>query len=378
MAQTKNIKKLRVLQIVPQIKFGGVERGVIDIFRYLNRLNIENFIFCETVNKDFISKEEKKFVFTSNSIKFKNITHYFQLNKILENIIKIKKINLVHISSRAPAFVFLKQIKSNLNVRYITSFHNPYSGRFLKKYYNSFLLKSDLVICNSNFTKKYVLNNFNKEFNRIKSIPRGIDTKYFNPSFFKKKFKSYKKDLLNIKSNEIVISIPSRFSKWKGHNQLIDYFNNQKTKLIKKIKIIFFVDNNELHRKKLLSLCSNELNKKIIILNLTHDIREIYAISDLIISSSIKPEGFGRTISEALSMNCIPIGVNHGGVREQLYNFDKKLLYKMSDPKSFNRTLDYALSLLNNSNFDGRSYVNKKYSLDKMLLATINSYLYEK
>ena len=65
--------------------------------------------------------------------------------------------------------------------------------------------------------------------------------------------------------------------------------------------------------------------------------RLIYHCSDITVNNSSKPEGFGRTISESLAMNKIPIGVNHGGVKEQLYPFDKKLLYKLNDQLSFNK-----------------------------------------
>ena len=94
MSQPKNNKNLRVLQIIPQLKFGGVERGVIDILRYLNKKNIKNYIFCENYNPDIINSEEKKQVFKSRGLKFKNIFNFFELNNELKILILKKKINL--------------------------------------------------------------------------------------------------------------------------------------------------------------------------------------------------------------------------------------------------------------------------------------------
>ena len=121
-------------------------------------------------------------------------------------------------------------------------------------------------------------------------------------------------------------------------------------------------------------MCNNFLKEKIILLNFTKDIREIYAISDIVINCSIKPEGFGRTISESLSMNRIPIGTNHGGVKEQLEHFDKKLLYNINNQKSFNSSLKYALHILKTTKFIGRKYVKKYYPLNKMLNTTLKIY----
>ncbi len=100
----------------------------------------------------------------------------------------------------------------------------------------------------------------------------------------------------------------------------------------------------------------------------------IYFCSDIIVNNSSKPEGFGRTISETLAMNKIPIGVNHGGVREQLYPFDKKLLYQINDQVSFNKAFRHAIYLKSLKNFRGRDYVVKNYSLDLMLKSTLDVY----
>lgn len=374
MAQSKTTKELRILQIVPQLKVGGVERGVIDQFRYLNKNKIKNYIFCEKYSKNLFSESEIKHIISCDPLKFKDFRKYFVLNRYLKEIISSKKINLIHISSRAPALIFYRQIKNTKGIKYITSFHNPYSGSLIKKYYNSFLLKGESVICNSYFTNKFISEKFNIINDKLVTIPRGIDLIYFNPILFNKKIILRKKKILNISHKEIIISIPSRYSNWKGHNQLISFLNNQPIKLINNLRIIFFIDKKISQQKKILSLCNNLLKKKIILLNFTKDIREIYAISDIVINCSIKPEGFGRTISESLSMNRIPIGTNHGGVKEQLEHFDKKLLYNINNQKSFNSSLKYALHILKTTKFIGRKYVQKYYPLDKMLNTTLKIY----
>ena len=251
MSQIKNIKNLRVLQIVPQLKFGGVERGVVDILRFLNKRKIKNYIFCENFNDDIVKFEEKKQFFLSKNLTFKNFFNFFRLNSELKKLIIKKKINLIHISSRAPAFIFYDLIKKNQAITYITSCHNPYSGNYLKKFYNSFLCKGDKIICNSDFTKKNLLDNYNINDNKIVTIPRGIDCNYFNPSSLNLKTREVYRSKLGILKKQILITIPSRFSNWKGHLQLILFLKNQPKPLLKRIRLFIFLNEDNRIAKKI-------------------------------------------------------------------------------------------------------------------------------
>ena len=76
-------------------------------------------------------------------------------------------------------------------------------------------------------------------------------------------------------------------------------------------------------------------------------------------------------------MNKIAIGANNGGVREQLFNFDRKLLFELNDFNSFYKSFSYALSFIKNKTFKSRTYIKKKYSLEIMLESTLEAYLYE-
>ena len=373
MAYSKHIKDLIILQIIPQLKPGGVERGTLDIFRYLNKNQIRNYIFCENYDAELLTTEEKKSVYTSNGLKFKKLFNFFELNSLLSDLVKTKKINLVHISSRAPAFIFYKNIK-NKKINYVTSFHNPYTGFFLKKFYNSYLLKGDVVICNSKFTKNYLIENFKINKKEIFSIPRGTDLEYFDPKNISQSIIDDKKEYLNISREDIVLCVPSRFSKWKGHKQILSFLSSQSSSIIKNLKLILIIDKSKLKEHVLFRNCDPLLKKNIRIIQPTRDIKEIYAISDIIISCSLKPEGFGRTISESLAMNKIPIGSNSGGVKEQLELFDSKLLFDQNDIVSFTKSLCHALTLHSKKSFNGRNFINDNYSLSKMLKDTLNIY----
>jgi len=338
---------------------GGIETGVRDIANYLNKKKIENYILCERSNKNFNIKSLK--IIKLNNLKFKNIFDQNKIKAQLKVLIMKKKINLVHISSRAPAFFLINFIK-NLNIKVVTSVHNKYESRsILKDWYNSFLLKGDVIIFNSNFVKNTYKHYFNNK-TKIHVIPRGVDTNYFYP--LKKKL---------ISKN---IFIPSRISSWKGHELLLKYFSLLEKKYKDTFKIHLISMNQSKEEKKIHSLIDKmSLAENVIISKPTLKINKLYQECYLVVNISKKPEGFGRTVSEALSSAKIIIAPNQGGTKEQLFNFNKNLLFDVNSFDSFQKTFKYAIRNYQSISKKGRSYVKKKYASDLMCKKTLNIYL---
>ena len=373
MTQNQINQKITCLQIIPFLGTGGIERGVLDTFRYLHGINIKNYIFCENYNSELLKDHELKFVFKTNNKKFKNIFNQNSIKKQLNEIISNCQINLIHISSRAPAFFLHKFIK-NLSITYVTSFHNPYRHQnFIKKYYNSFLLKGDKVIANSFFTKDHILKYYNSN-KEIIVIQRGVDLSYFDPKLIEPKTPNELKLTLNIGPNDKIFILPSRLTSWKGHQLFLKNLSNLKLNDDYPFKIIFFSNDKILINILKKSATDLGLKNNLIILNETSDIRIYYSLCDLVISSSTKPEGFGRTVSEALAMGKLLIAPNQGGTKEQLEAFDKNLLYDISSLQSFKKALMYALSNLENDKNKRRDYIISNFSLDSMIRKTIEVY----
>ena len=337
---------------------GGVETGVRDIANYLNKKKIENYILCENNEKNFNVKGLK--IIKIGNLSFKNIFDQNKIKTLIKNLIREKKINIVHISSRAPAFFLINFIKK-LNIKVVTSIHNKYESKsFLKDWYNSFLLKGDSIIFNSNFVKKTYENYYPKK-TKIHVIPRGIDINFFHPS--KKKV---------IDKN---IFIPSRISNWKGHELLLNYFSLLEQNYKDLFKIHLISSNQSKEEKKILLLINKlNLSKNIIIHKPTLEINKLYQDAYLVINISKRPEGFGRTISEALSSAKTIIAPNQGGTKEQLFNFDRNLLFNVNSFNSFKKTFKYALKNYQLISKKGRSFVKKNYSSDLMCKKTLEAY----
>ena len=338
---------------------GGVETGVRNIADYLNKKKISNFILCESSKKNL--KSDNLNVIYLKNLNFKNLFKQKQIKIFLKNLIKQKKINLVHISSRAPAFFLIKFLKK-LDVKIVTSVHNKHkSENFLKSWYNNHILLGDHIIFNSHFVRDSYESLLLPHM-RSSVISRGIDITNFKS---KKNFNNKKNYLF----------VPSRISSWKGHDLLLDYFVQLPKKYKEKYKLLFISShssNDEINIDAIIK--KNNLNKNIEFIEPTLDIKKIYELSSLVINISIRPEGFGRTVSEALSMSCPVIAPNMGGTKEQLENFNPKLLFDIKSFKSFLKALEYALNNHKGVTKNARKFVKENYSADLMCKNTLEIY----
>ena len=340
---------------------GGIETGVRDISRFLKKNNIRNYILCEESNQN-LKDRDLDFIHLKN-LKFKNFFDQTKIKRFLSEVIDNKNINLVHISSRAPAFFLINFLRKK-NIKIVTSIHNRYKpGLFLKDWYNSFLQKGDEVIFNSNFVKNSYVFKSNKN-TKYHVIPRGINISHF---------KSSKKS-----TNPIIkkIFLPSRISSWKGHETLLGYYAKLEQNYQNEFRLVFISSHLSSYEKKI-DRCIEKLSlsKKVIFVKPTLDIKSHYDDCYLVINISTRPEGFGRTISEALSMSKPVLAPNQGGTKEQLSKFDKKLMFNVNSFKSFYQAFKYVIKNYQYINKFSRNFVKQNYSSELMCQRTKDIYL---
>ena len=170
--------KLKVLQVIPKLGYGGAETGCYDLAHYLHEKNCDSFIatsggqLLKYVNKDKV-KIFRLPVSSKNPI-------LIILNTIfLSMLILINNINIVHARSRAPAWsCYFACLITGRN--FITTFHGTYNFKnYLKKIYNSVMLRSKLTIAGSNFIFNHINENYNEYLNKNKKLRvifRGINT----------------------------------------------------------------------------------------------------------------------------------------------------------------------------------------------------------
>jgi len=312
-------KKLTIVQVLPALNSGGVERGTLEISKYLVSKKHRSIVISQGGRmKDKLVLEGGEHI--ELPIGKKSLLTLRLIPKIIK-ILRKNKVDILHVRSRFPAWICLIAIKFMQNKKkpsIVTTFHGPYSINR----YSSIMAKGDVVIAVSKMIKNYILKNYKINPKKIFLNYRGVDAKEF-PYLFKPKdswINEWNKDNPETK-NKIILTLPGRVTRWKGQI----HFLNIIASLNK--------DNPNIHGLIVGDVAANKLgfleelkNKaiklgiknKVSFIGHRNDLREIMSISKIIFSLSSEPEAFGRTTIESLKIGIPVIGYGHGGVGEQL------------------------------------------------------------
>ena len=376
--------KIKILQVIPKLGYGGAETGCFDLAHYLYENNCKSYIVTSGGPLlEFINK--KKVTIIRLPVQSKNPILIFLNSIILTFLVIILNVDIVHARSRAPAWSCLIATKLTRR-KFVTTFHGTYNFKSnLKKWYNSVMVRSDLIIAGSNFIFSHIKENYSKYLSNDKKflvIFRGINTDYFNP----KKIKDRDKDLLkkkwNISDDEKIILLPGRLTEWKGQEMFIEAISKLKNNMteLKFVAVILGSDQGrKIYKKKLIRLVEqHRLNENILFVNHLDLMPIAYEISNIIVSSSIEPEAFGRVSVEAQSMEKPIIASNIGGSNETIINDKTGFLFSAGDTNSLSKKLEEVLNLsevtLNGIGAEGRKNVIVKFNVEKMCNTTYSEY----
>ena len=375
---------IKVLQVIPKLGFGGAETGCYDIAHYLTENNCKSFIVTSGGElTKFIDKKKVKLI--RLPVHSKNPILILLNTFILIGIILFFNISIVHARSRAPAWSCLFATKLT-NRKFVTTFHGTYnfSGK-LKKFYNSVMVRSDLIIAGSNFIFSHIKENYSEFLNSKKKflvIFRGINVDYYDPST---KLEEDEKQLLQkweINKEKKIILLPGRLTSWKGQELFIEAINLVKIELGYEAfhaVILGSEQGRNLYKKKLIRLTEQyRLTNQIKFIDQCKDMALAYQVSDIIVSSSIEPEAFGRVAVEAQSMEKLIIASNIGGSNETIINEKTGLLFESGNANSLSQKIIRALTMDERSikllGIEGRKNVKKKFNVEKMCFSTYSEY----
>jgi len=376
--------KIKILQVIPRLGYGGAETGCYDLAHYLSENGCSSYIV--TSGGELIKYIDKKKVkLIKLPVQSKNPLLILLNSLILILVILFFNISIVHARSRAPAWSCLFATKITRR-KFVTTFHGTYNFKnSLKKYYNSVMLKSDLIIAGSNFIFSHINENYSKYLDLNKKflvIFRGINTEYFNPN---KIHQSDEKKLIsqwNINKERPLILLPGRLTSWKGQEMFIEALNLVNKEMPEQpfsAVILGSDQGRNVYKKKLLRLVEQyRLNNQVQFFDKCKLMPLAYKISDIIVSASIEPEAFGRVSVEAQSMEKPIIASNIGGSNETIVNDKTGFLFEAGKPEELSKKIIHVLNLdestLKFIGIEGRKNVIKKFNIEKMCFSTYSEY----
>ena len=377
--------KIKVLQVIPKLGFGGAETGCYDLAHYLAEQNCKSFLITSGGQLlKYVKRDKVKVI--RLPVQSKNPIIIFINFIIIFFILLIYNIDIVHARSRAPAWSCLWACFFSRR-KFVTTFHGTYN--FLSKFkhfYNSVMVRSKLIIGGSNFIFNHINENYQKYLNpkkkKLMVVFRGINLEYFNSKNTSEQKANILASTWKIDKNNFIILLPGRLTKWKGQETFIESLSLLFEKHNKKNFHAIILGSNqgrEMYSKKLLLLTERyRLKKKITFIDNCKEMPLAYKLSDLVISSSIEPEAFGRVAVEAQAMNKPIIASDIGGSRETVLNGKSGLLYKHNDQEELAKTINKIMEMNKKSlslmGEQGRKNVEKKFNVDQMCQSTFTEY----
>ena len=337
------MSSFNLVQIVPSLDSGGVERGTVDVANFLAEKKIQNFII--TTGGKMITELDDNFTHVHKlPVASKNFFAYPFIGRKINKFIKANNIDIVHVRSRGPAWMINLMAKNNIKT--IATFHNVYGGNsYLKKMYNKGLSKMDHLVAISDYVKETIVNKYNLQPNNISVINRGVDTEYFNQPIDV----GIRDNILKthqIDTAKKIILFPARITSWKGQLEFIDVIKKIDTQ---NILLLFAGDTKNESYTKLVQnkIEQNNLESVCKILGIVNqdEMRSLYQIADLSVSFPLRAEGFGRTVSESLYSKTPLLAFDYGGVKNQLSNLSEIFKVKPRDYQALPAKIEKLLSL---------------------------------
>lgn len=307
-----------ILQVVPWLDSGGVERGTVDIAHAITEAGGKAFVAAEP-GRLVTQLEEAGGELLPFDGRSKNPWKLLVSNaRILERLIRERHVDLVHARSRAPAWSALIAAR-RAGVPFVTTYHGAYSqkGR-MKAFYNSVMAKGDIVIANSDYTANLVAERNPSAKDRILSIYRGVDMAVFDPDTVTTDRTDALANAWGL-SGEPLIILPSRLTRWKGQSFILPVMGAlKKAGLSFKLMLIGDDQGREAYVAELDQLIQeHDLGDCVVRVGYWSDMPAAYKRADLTIVPSQDAETFGRSAAESLAMGT-PVLVGDLGAQPEV------------------------------------------------------------
>ncbi len=366
-----------IMQVLPALVTGGVERGAADVSAAIVAAGWKSVVVSE--GGPMVREVERAGgVHVTLPIGSKNpITMRRNVARLVE-VARLHGADLIHARSRAPAWS-ARSAARELGVPFMTTFHGTYNfGNPLKRWYNSIMAKGTRVIAISDFIARHVTQNYGTPPAILRTIHRGVDVSRFDPSRVSAERVIKLARDWRLPDGLPVVMLPGRLTRWKGQTLLID----AAAKLGRRDIVVLFVGSDQgryAYRKELEALVRKRGLEGIVrIVDHCNDMAAAYMLSDVVVSASTDPEAFGRVVAEAQAMGRPVVAPDHGGAPEILKPNETGWLFKPGDAAGLADALKQALALDAAARDDLAGHaianINDRFTKERMCAATLDVY----
>ena len=366
-----------ILQVLPRLEMGGVERGTVDITSAIVEAGWRAVV--ASGGGPMVREVERAGglhvtmpVFSKSPLVMRT-----NINRLVK-LIREHDITIVHARSRAPAWS-ARAATRRTGVRFVTTFHGTYNeSNAVKRLYNSIMAKGERVIAISEFIADRVISTYGAEIDSVRVIHRGIDLDTFHPSAVSPERMIHLSSKWQLPEATQVIMLPGRLTRWKGHEVLIDAVARMGRKDVHCILVGANQGYNRYRRDIDARILRNGVDQIVQIVSDCRDMPAAYMLADVVVSASTDPEAFGRVAAEALAMGRPVIATDHGGARETVVPGETGWLVPPGDSDALGDALGEALAMTTEQRSrmacNAIGHVNLNFSRMKMCAETLQVY----
>jgi glycosyltransferase involved in cell wall biosynthesis len=366
-----------ILQVVPALMTGGVERGTLDVAAALHQAGYGSLVASSggAMVHELTRNGSQHFTLPVDA----KMPWKIRANiKPLTDLIEAENVDIVHARSRAPAWAARAAARRTGRI-FVTTFHGTYNySSTLKWHYNAIMTKGDCAIAISQFIAEHMIQRYAVDPARIRVIPRGIDQVVFDPTAVAQPRIIALANQWRLEDGVKVILLPGRLTRWKGHTVLIEALS----RLPHRDFVCLLVGSegsNTRYRQELERLVmARGLGGSVRIVGECRDMAAAYMLGDLVVSASTDPEAFGRVAAEASAMGRPVVATNHGGARETVIDGETGWLVKPGDPDAMAAAIGDALALTPEQRQGfaerGRRHILANFTKQRMCASTLELY----
>lgn len=368
----------RVLQVLPALGEGGVERGTLDLACYLSAHGWTPLVVSRggRGESDLRNAGVATFRLPLHS---KNPLIIRANVRRLQKLVQEQSVQLIHARSRASAWSAYYAAK-RCGIPFVTTFHGVYRGsrRFFKRRYNGIMAEGDRVIAISDHVAQHVSERYGVPGDRLRVIHRGIDTAAFAAEAVNKDRIAGLAERWRVPAGSKVVMLPGRVTRIKGHLLLLQAIEQMRRRNFTCLMVGSLNRKSRYVREIERQIEARGLGGMVRLVGACNDMPAALALADVVVAPSIGPEAFGRVSVEAQALGKPVVATDIGGLGETLLPAATGWLVPPDHAPELARAMELALIMPDDVRarlaIRARRFVQRQFTVERMAARTVAVY----